>query len=261
MRNRAKIVETRNNIVVSTQQFVFPVGQMGEERDGSGNLTKQFFALGQTTSGTTNKYFYGLSIRGDVCTITDISGSSVAAVSYNPWGQYTVLSGSFSPDFGYAGMYQHASSALNLTWTRAYSPRLGRWLSRDLLGETVGMNLYAYVDNEPIRRTDPLGLAYIVWVCTHPVIVFEDGVVGPTGPQVPNAGYYWGGFGPSTEDLSLSPRGKEHYDDAAMRQAVNDANSSGEWQPANSGPHGYCLFRHNCQHYLNDVLKRCKCKK
>ena len=33
------------------------------------------------------------------------------------------------------------------------------WLSRDPIGENGGLNLYAYVGNEPVGLTDPLGLA------------------------------------------------------------------------------------------------------
>lgn len=43
-----------------------------------------------------------------------------------------------------------------------YDPRLGRWLSRDPLGEEGGLNLYAYCGNDPVNRHDPLGLDWIV---------------------------------------------------------------------------------------------------
>lgn len=39
-----------------------------------------------------------------------------------------------------------------------YDPTIGRWLSRDPIAETGGLNLYGYVDNQPIRLIDPLGL-------------------------------------------------------------------------------------------------------
>ena len=46
---------------------------------------------------------------------------------------------------------------LHLALYRAYNPNLGRWLSRDPIGETGGTNLYAYVSNDPLKLTDPLG--------------------------------------------------------------------------------------------------------
>ena len=41
---------------------------------------------------------------------------------------------------------------------RPYSPSLGRFLCRDPMGERAGGNRYRYVNNDPIRRMDPLGL-------------------------------------------------------------------------------------------------------
>ncbi len=41
---------------------------------------------------------------------------------------------------------------------RFYSPDLGRWINRDPMGEQGGENLYAFVLNNPIDLTDPLGL-------------------------------------------------------------------------------------------------------
>ncbi len=40
---------------------------------------------------------------------------------------------------------------------RYLQPTLGRWLSRDPVGELAGPNLYPYVLNNPIRHSDPTG--------------------------------------------------------------------------------------------------------
>src|SRR4030095_11953491 len=42
--------------------------------------------------------------------------------------------------------------------SRYYDPRLGRWKSRDPLGEAGGSNLYAYCGNDPVNEFDPVGL-------------------------------------------------------------------------------------------------------
>ena len=66
---------------------------------------------------------------------------------------------SLFPDFAFTGHYYHARSGLYLTMYRAYSPSLGRWISRDPIGETGGLNLYDYVGNDSVNSVDPLGLA------------------------------------------------------------------------------------------------------
>jgi RHS repeat-associated protein len=92
------------------------------------------------------------------CEVTNSSGAIQEQRGYNPFGQTTLLQGSAISDFGYAGYYVHQRSGLNLTKYRSYSPTLGRWLSRDPIGESGGMNLYAYVENDPTTYLDALGL-------------------------------------------------------------------------------------------------------
>lgn len=57
-------------------------------------------------------------------------------------------------------MFLHQPSGVYLTEYRAYDPYSGRWLSRDPAGEIGGINLYAYVGENPIDENDPYGLLW-----------------------------------------------------------------------------------------------------
>lgn len=118
----------------------------------------------KTANGYVSDNGYAEDIdRQSVVGVTDENGDEVTSIQYDPWGNHTILSGGTTmPTFGFQGMYYHEPSGLYLTLNRVYSPKLGRWLSRDPLGEAAGTNLYTFVRNNPISYRDPLGLD--VWV-------------------------------------------------------------------------------------------------
>ncbi len=62
------------------------------------------------------------------------SASSAPAYGYDPYGNALQATAPLT-DFGYAGMLYNADSGLYLTQYRAYNPAVGRWLSRDPMGE------------------------------------------------------------------------------------------------------------------------------
>ena len=82
----------------------------------------------------------------------------LARYDLDPYGRRTKVSGGVDADFGFTGHYHHQPSGLHLALFRGYDADLGRWISRDPIGENGGINLYAYVFNEPTRHSDPFGL-------------------------------------------------------------------------------------------------------
>jgi len=109
--------------------------------------------------------FYTKDHLGSIREVTDRDQVVRARYSYDPYGRMNKDSGDKDAPFTYTGHYWHAPSGLNLTMYRAYDPSLGRWLSRDPIAEEGGINLYIYVDNDPINGVDPLGLdTWLYWV-------------------------------------------------------------------------------------------------
>jgi len=62
-------------------------------------------------------------------------------------------------DGGYTYNHPCTKSFLYYYGYRYYSSELGRWISRDPIGERGGLNLFGFVGNSPIVATDLLGLA------------------------------------------------------------------------------------------------------
>jgi len=130
---------------------------MCEVRNATGSTTAQYFAYGQTISGTS--YYSTSDHLGSVRELTDSSGNIQAQYTYDPFGQSTKTQGAVASDIQYSGYYFHAPSKLYLTLYRAYNANLARWMNRDPIEESNGANLYEYVDNDPLDYLDQFGLA------------------------------------------------------------------------------------------------------
>jgi RHS repeat-associated protein len=162
-----KIVEKNGSTVTSTKQFVSNGSSIAEERDASNVVTRRFYSQGEQIGASS--YFYARDQLGSVRELTDGTGVVQARYDYDPYGRRTKVSGTLDASFGFTGHYYHAPSNLNLALYRGYDSDLGRWLSRDPIGETAGVNLYRYADNAPTGVIDPTGLDVIVLLAPRAV--------------------------------------------------------------------------------------------
>jgi RHS repeat-associated protein len=87
-------------------------------------------------------------------------GTLEARYDYDLFGRKTtvqsLVASGFEPLQAFAGLYE--TSGYNLAPNRMYDPDLGRWISRDPIGEVGGFNLFTYAGNDPVNQTDPSGL-------------------------------------------------------------------------------------------------------
>lgn len=171
---RSRITELGADGKPVKQSFlVWWQGGVCEERNEKGEVLKKLFKLGENIDG--KNFFFGRDHLGSTRQTLDGSGTVISRLDYDPFGQPFLREGSHVPDLQYAGYFTHAPSGLNLTLNRAYNSKLGRWLSRDPIGEfglagkpdniplklgneIFSSNLYSYVGNNSVQAVDRLGL-------------------------------------------------------------------------------------------------------
>ena len=101
-------------------------------------------------------FTYGYDITKNVCEVFGPAGYIRTAYSYAPFGNVTE-SGDVSQPFQWSSEVYDSELDLVYYNYRHYSPSLGRFLSRDPIAEQGGLNLYAFVKNNPNISTDFLG--------------------------------------------------------------------------------------------------------
>jgi len=143
-----------------TSQFLYDGNDIAAEIGGGAvganylrSLTIDEPFIRQT--GTGNE-FYHTDALGSALALSDGQGASATTYGYEPFGKTTVT-GTSSNAFQYTGREQDGTG-LYYYRARYYQPRLTRFISEDPIGLRGGdPNLYGYVGQNPILRTDPSG--------------------------------------------------------------------------------------------------------
>ncbi|WP_157210793.1 RHS repeat-associated core domain-containing protein [Verrucomicrobium spinosum] len=139
--------------------------------------------------------------------INQVNGETVAKFDYTPYGELKVSSGDVNAcPFRYQSKYYDAETGLSYFGFRYYSAKLGRWISRDPLGEAGGFNLYGYCGNDPVNRWDYLGMDSGIWDKVVATDDFMDGLLWAT-VQFWTRGDMFGGQMP----LYQSPKSSYEY--------------------------------------------------
>ena len=101
------------------------------------------------------------------------------------------LTGGFCA-LGFSSKYRDEDTGLVYYGYRHYSPSLGRWVSRDPIGQAGGISLYGFVGNDPVNRLDPVGLSILDYDWYNDLgdwaqsqhQQFSDSVIGSAGDGV-----------------------------------------------------------------------------
>ena len=142
--------------------------------DESGIIGMQYT---NSTTATTNTYYFLRNLQGDVVAIYDTTGNKVVEYSYDAWGNCTIESATTNYPLAHAnpiryrGYYYDEATKLYYLNARYYNPQWRRFISPDdtayLDPETPnGLNLYAYCGNDPVNYADPSGHSLTAVIAT-----------------------------------------------------------------------------------------------
>ena len=151
-------------------------------------------AMSRDTGTATNTYLYCFDGNGNVVNLVDAGDGSIAATyEYSPFGSLIRSTGDMADDNPVRWSTKHTDDETGLVMYefRVYSPELGRWLSKDPLGDEVFLlevskgttarerkrlrsrglaPSYLFVENAPAFKLDPIGLDVVnncsewVWI-------------------------------------------------------------------------------------------------
>ena len=163
------------------------------------------------TRGATTAYYHADGL-GSVVALTSSTGAVIERYTYDVYGTPritdaagTVLTQSAVGNRAlFTGREYDQETGLYSYRARYYDSRIGRFLSRDPVGYTADLNLYRYVDHNPLTWVDPTGLekygqqssAFIAWLLSNPLRFAQratSSTLGHLDSQGITVGYIAGG--------------------------------------------------------------------
>lgn len=152
--------------------------------------------LTQVLSDGTNTYLYGAGTIGErqpdgwlyglgdalgsVRQLVDSNGVIQLSKRYEPYGDMLFSEGSSASSFGFTGEWTDGYIESIYLRSRWYSPRIGRFLTRDSwLGDyamPLSLNNWNYVEANPVNLVDPSG-HFPVWCQYAPSKAFYEACV------------------------------------------------------------------------------------
>ena len=155
-RHVAELNATNNSVV---RAYIWGL-DLSETLDGAGGVGG-LLRVRVATGAAPGTHFVSYDGNGNLWNLVSAStGTQTARYEYGPFGEQLRLSGPAvkANPFRFSTKRTEDFTGLVLYEYRAYSPTLGRWLSRDPIEEVGGLGLFVFIVNAPVRSADSLGL-------------------------------------------------------------------------------------------------------
>jgi len=141
-------------------RYVLDDLQVMLEKDGTGATQVRYVpGLARIVAGAINYYLE--SSLGSVVALVDGMQAITDTLRYDAYGNVLQRQGTTGVSYqwlGEAGYYFNQEVGTYLLGLRHYSSTAGRFLTRDPIGFSGGVNPYEYVGNAPSTSRDPYGL-------------------------------------------------------------------------------------------------------
>ncbi|HPY32159.1 MAG TPA: RHS repeat-associated core domain-containing protein [Verrucomicrobiota bacterium] len=159
--NLIAILDSNSSLLASFQWGMDASGSL-QGAGGVGGLLSMTIHSG-INAGT---YFYCYDGNHNVTTLVNATNGAVEAVyDYDPFLGILRATGRLAFINPFVGSTKFCDWETGMLYYgyRYYDPDTGCWLSRDPIGESGGLNLYAGLDCDAVNNTDYLGQACRVW--------------------------------------------------------------------------------------------------
>src|ERR1700688_4749129 len=146
-----------------TTNYLYEEVNLLEEVDTAGNVLAKY-AQGTSIDEplsvlrTGSASYYSADALGSITSLSTSTGALANTYTYDAFGKLIASTGSLTNPFQYTGRDYDPETGLRFYRARYYDPNVGRFLSEDPAGFGGGINVYAYVKNDPADFTDPTGL-------------------------------------------------------------------------------------------------------
>jgi RHS repeat-associated protein len=168
--NNPLVAYTRGNDLSGTLEGAGGIGGLLARSDGY-------------SSGTFSEHdFYHADGNGNITYLVNSSQTLAASYRYDPFGNLISSSGSLavSNTYRFSSKEFITSVSLYCYLYRFYDPGLQRWMNRDPIQDegfsvssheevstraSAELNLYGFVNNDPLNKRDPLGLKPTLSMC------------------------------------------------------------------------------------------------
>jgi RHS repeat-associated protein len=138
------------------------LGHLIAETNQSGTMLAEYVYLGDQLLAMLKPgesvYYYHNDHLGTPQVLTEDTQTIAWKAAYTPFGEAVPSIQTVENPFRFPGQYYDPETGLHYNYFRYYNPQTGRYITPDPIGLEGGINLFAYVGNNPVNFMDPYGL-------------------------------------------------------------------------------------------------------